>query len=216
MFTISCIFIHLLRVYNPKNPWTHLNPMEQQGTKRAERSPQWNIMLGITTLKLKEQQKNECSPRLNIRSKKAGYCLHCECHCKAWEEEPAYFPWSYTDFINLGYNNTLMILALTFHASTKLQTNKFPKLLFSQIRKITRQHIFTIASSNFEEFEPRYIWFVYLTIDYPISNATIAQITKFRAFVQAKTQHVFKEETELILDQTDILFQTGINFKAGF
>lgn len=121
----------------------------------------------------------------------------------------------YTDFINLGYNNTLMILALTFHASTKLQTNKFSKLLFSQIRKITRQHIFTRASSNFEEFEPRYICFVYLTIDYPISNATIAQITKFIAFVRAKTQHVFKEETELILDQTDILFQTGIN-QGGF
>ena len=35
----SCIFVHILRVYNPKNVWAHLSPMKKEDTTWTEKSP---------------------------------------------------------------------------------------------------------------------------------------------------------------------------------
>ncbi len=113
-----------------------------------------------------------------------------------------------TDFVSSGYEKLLTEANVDLSRLYKIENRKISKaFVFTDRESNQTTYFYWGASSKFKELEPRPVDFVHLATADSVYNAKIAQIAGFVSFDPGQDLVTYsKENLELILTQTDILF----------
>lgn len=113
-----------------------------------------------------------------------------------------------TDFVSSGYEKLLIEANVDLSRLYRIEDRKISKaFIFTDKEDNQTTYFYWGASSKFKELEPEPVDFVHLATADSVYNAKLAQIAGFVSFDPGQDLVTYsKENLELILSHTDILF----------